>query len=55
MNEDDMNNYLAEGADDDANPCPAQHQCNVPRKGRTGLIVDFPVDRNDPILQFSEI
>ena len=41
MNEGEMNNYLAEGADDESYPRPAQRQCTAPRDGRTRRIVDF--------------
>ena len=55
MNEGEMNNYLAEGADDVSNPRPAQCGCTAPRDGRTRRIVDFSVDRNDPVSQFADI
>jgi hypothetical protein len=55
MNEGEMNNYLAEGADDESNPHPAQRRCTAPGDGRTRRIVDFSADRNDPVLQFADI
>jgi hypothetical protein len=55
MNEDEMNEYRAEGVDDDANPRPAQRRCTSPRDGRARQIVNFSADWNDPVSRFAEI